>query len=40
MTLDPAGSRLITGSLDYMLRFYNFAGMNEQVAIRLIVSEK
>eukprot|EP00761_Pharyngomonas_kirbyi_P002355 gb/GECH01002359.1/.p1 GENE.gb/GECH01002359.1/~~gb/GECH01002359.1/.p1 ORF type:complete len:510 (+),score=102.97 gb/GECH01002359.1/:1-1530(+) len=28
LTLDPAGARLITGSHDYSLRFYDFGGMD------------
>ena len=28
MGLDPSGARLVTGSLDYEVRFWDFAGMD------------
>lgn len=30
LALDPGGARLLTGSNDYMVRFWDFAGMNSE----------
>ena len=31
IALDPSGARCVTGSYDYTMKFFDFAGMNESM---------
>ena len=39
MAIDPSGSRLVTGSIDYEVKFWDFAGMDASLkSFRLVVN--
>ena len=40
MAIDPSGSRLVTGSIDYEVKFWDFAGMDASLrSFRLVVCQ-
>ena len=39
MAIDPSGSRLVTGSIDYEVKFWDFAGMDASLRSFRLVSE-
>ena len=39
MAIDPSGSRLVTGSIDYEVKFWDFAGMDASLRSFRLVSK-